>query len=156
MGIRMRKLVLVAAACAATIILVSCTSLQHSWDQGAVKQVADLLNAGQSQKLAAMSVTPFLVDGEIVLLKNDVASFWEGVTKAGFRVEGAALDQGTPVSAESYKQFAQTMEVKAFFSRYVKKDSRILSMTSSTGRHILLLMRSEWFSRQIMGFKGPF
>jgi hypothetical protein len=156
MGTRTRRLVLAAAACAAAITVASCASLQHSWDEGAVQQIADLLNAGQSQKLAAMSVTPFLVDGEIVLLKNDIASFWEGAAKAGFRVEGAALDQGTPVSAESYKQFAPTMEVKAYFSRYVKKDSRVLSMTSSTGRHILLLMRSEWFSRQIMGFKGPF
>lgn len=156
MGIRRSTLVLAAAACAAVITLASCASLQHSWDQDSVKQVADLLNAGQPQKLAAMSVTPFLVDGEIVLLKNDVAAFWEGVTKAGFRVDGAALDQGTPVTEESYKQFASTMEVKSFFARYVKKDSRILTMTSSTGRRILLVMRSEWFSRQVMGFKGPF
>lgn len=145
-----------AVACAAALALASCASLQHSWDQGAVRQVADLLNAGQSEKLAAMSVTPFLVDGEIVLLKSDLASFWQGVTRAGFRVEGAALDQGTPVTADSYKEFAPTMEVKTFFAQYVKKDARILNMTSSTGRHILLLMRSEWFSRQLIGFKGPF
>jgi hypothetical protein len=156
MGIPKRKIMLAAAACAAALAMASCASLQHSWDQGAVKQVADLLNSGQSQKLAKMSVTPFLVDGEIVLLPGDVASFWDGVAKAGFRVEGAAVDQGTPINAESYKQFATTMEVQAFFSRYVKKDARLLSMTSSTGRHILLLMRSEWFSRQIIGFKGPF
>jgi len=152
----MRRIVLVAAACAAAVALASCASLQHSWDQGAVRQVADLLNAGQAQKLASMSVTPFLVDGEIVLIRTDVSSFWDGVAKAGFRVEGASLDQGTPVTAESYRQFANTMEVKAFFSRYVKEDARILSMTSNTGSHILLLMRSEWFSRQIIGFKGPF
>jgi hypothetical protein len=152
----MRKLVVAGAACAAALAIGSCASLQHSWDQGAVKQVAELVNAGEPQKLAAMSVTPFIVDGEVVLLRGDVAAFWDGVVKAGFRVEGAALDQGTPVGSESYKQFAPTMEVKAFFSRYVKQDARILDMTSSTGRHILLLIRSEWFSRQILGFKGPF
>ena len=156
MGNRTRRLLVAAAACAAALALASCASLQHGWDQGAVKQVAELINQGQPQKLTAMSVTPFLVDGEIVLLKNDVAGFWDGVTKSGFRVEGGVLDQGVPVGADSYKQFASTMEVKAFFARYVKKDSRVLTMTSSTGRHILLLMRSEWFSRQIMGFKGPF
>ena len=155
MGIPKRKLMLAAAACAASIALASCASLQHSSDQGAVKQVADLLNAGQAKKLAAMSATPFLVDGEIVLLKNDVASFWEGVTRAGFRVEGAALEQGVPVGADSYKQFASTMEVKSFFSRYVRKGARLLTMTSSTGRRILLLVKSDWFSRQIIGFKGP-
>ena len=41
-----------------------------------------------------MSATPFLVDGEIVAFKADVASFWSGIVKAGFRVEGATLTQG--------------------------------------------------------------
>lgn len=153
---RLRKLRLVAAACVAAFALASCASYQHLWDQGAVGQVTDLLNAGRAPKLASMSVTPFLVDGEIILLKSDVSSFWDGVAKAGFRVEGAALDQGTPVTAESYKQFADTMEVRSFFSQYVKKDARMLSMTSSTGSHVLLLMRREWLYLKIIGFKGPF
>ncbi len=126
------------------------------WDQGAVGQVVELLNTGQAQKLASMSVTPFLVDGEIVLLKGDVASFWDGIVKVGFRVEGASLDQGTPITAESYKQFADTMEVKSFFSQYVKKDARVLSMTSSKGTHVLLLMRRDVLYLKIIGFKGPF
>jgi len=151
----MRRL-LGAAACGILLALSSCASLQHGWDQGAVKEVADLINAGQSQKLAAMSVTPFLVDQEIVPLKADVASFWDGVVNAGYRVQGAALEGGTPVDAGSYTQFANTMEVKSFFARYVKKDTRVLRMSTSGGTHILLLMRSEWFSRQLIGFKGPF
>jgi hypothetical protein len=153
---RLRKLLLAAAACAAALALASCASYQHSWDQGAVGQVADLLNTGQAPKLTSMSLTPFLVDGEIVLLKGDVASFWDGIAKAGFRVEGAALDQGAPVAAESYKQFADTMEVKAFFSQYVKKDARVLRMTSSKGSHVLLLMRRDRIYLKIIGFKGPF
>ena len=103
-----------------------------------------------------MSVTPFLVDGEIVLLKSDISSFWDDVVKAGFRVDGAALDQGTPVTAESYRQFADTMEVKAFFSQYVKKDARMLRMMSSNGSHVLLLMRRDRVYLKIIGFKGPF
>ncbi|MGO9308326.1 MAG: hypothetical protein ACLQDL_04810 [Spirochaetia bacterium] len=152
----MRKLLFAAAACAAALALASCASYQHMWDQSAVGQVADLLNSGQAPKLASMSLTPFLVDGEIVLLKSDVASFWDGVVKAGFRVEGAALDQGTPVTAESFTRFANTMEVKSFFSQYVKKDARVLSMTSSNGSHVLLLMRRDRLYLKIIGFKGPF
>ena len=48
------------------------------------------------------------------------------------------------------------MEVKAFFSRYVKSGSRVLELTTGAGAHILLLMKSEWFSWKIVGFKGPF
>ena len=105
----MRRIVPIAAACAAAIALASCASLQRSWDQNDVRKVVELLNKGESEKLAAMSVTPFLVDGEVVLLKGDVASFWDGVVKAGFRVDGAELDQGVKITAESYKQFADTM-----------------------------------------------
>ena len=121
-----------------------------------MKEVADLINAGQSQKLAAMSVTPFLVDQEIVVLKPDVAAFWDGVVKSGFRVQGATLEAASATDAGSYAQFASTMEVKSFFARYVKKDTRVLRMSTSGGGHILLLMRSDWFSRQLIGFKGPF
>jgi len=151
----MRRL-LAVASCAILLALSSCASLQRSWDQGAVKDVAYLINAGQAQKLAAMSDTPFLVDQEIVLLKADVKSFWDGVAKAGFRVQGAALEEASPADAASYTQFADTFEVKSFFSRYVKKGSRVLRMSTSGGTHILLLVRSDWFSKKLIGFKGPF
>ncbi|MGA2380593.1 MAG: hypothetical protein ABSG85_14930 [Spirochaetia bacterium] len=152
----MRKLLLAAAACAAAMALASCASLQHSWDQGNVETVAKLINGGQSAKLAAMSATPFLVDGEVVTLKNDIAGFWEGIIKAGYKVEGPALGEAAPVTADSYKQFADTMEVKSFFAEYVKKDTRVLELRTGAGGRILLIIRDSWFSKTIQGFKGPF
>jgi hypothetical protein len=153
---RLPKIALAVIA-AALLALSSCASLQRSWDQGNVEMVARLIDEGQPKKLAAMSSTPFLVDGEIVALKDDVASFWNGIVRAGFRVEGATLGQGWPLTAESYKQFADTMEVRTFFAQYVKKDARILEMrTSTSGDRILLIFRDRWFSKTIYGFKGPF
>ena len=155
----MGRLQIVAGAVMAATLLVlsSCASLQHSWDQGDVEMVAKLINDGQGQKLAAMSATPFLVDGEIVPLKPDVASFWNGIVKAGFRVEGATLTHGAPLTADSYKQFADTMEVKSFFAQYVKKDARILELrTATSGDRILLIFRDSWGSKTMYGFKGPF
>jgi hypothetical protein len=146
---------LVAMALGVVLSLGSCASIQHSRDQGAVRQVADLINAGQSKKLAAMSVTPFLVDGEIVPLLGDVSSFWDGIVKTGFRVDAPRLDSGIPALETSYKDFADTMEVKSFFARYVK-GARIQEMTTSTGARIRLLTKSDWFSWKIIGFKGPF
>jgi hypothetical protein len=157
MGIRMRKLVLAAAAFAAAITLASCASLQHSWDQGNVTTVADLINSGQSARLAAMSSTPFLVDGEIVALKADVAGFWDGIIKAGYKVESPELNAANPASADSYKQFADTFEVKAFFTQYVKKDTRILELKTSSGKSVLLIVKDVLFSKKIIqGFKGPY
>jgi len=145
-----------AAACLAALALCSCASIQRAQDEGAVRQVVDFLNAGQSQRLAAMSASPFLLDGEIVALPADVASFWDGIVKAGFRVEGAALDTGTPVGPGSAGRFADTMEVRSFFERYVKQGARVLEMQTSAGARTLLLVRSEWFAWRILGFKGPF
>ena len=157
MGIRMCKLVFAAAACAAAVTLASCASLQHSWDQGNVQGVASLVNAGQSAKLAAMSSTPFLVDGEIVALKADVAGFWEGIIKAGYKVGDPQLGAAAPVSAESYQQFADTFEVKAFFTQYVKKETRILELKTSAGKSVLLIIKDALFSKKIIqGFKGPY
>jgi hypothetical protein len=152
----MRRTVLIAAACAAVMALASCASLQHSWDKGDIETVARLINDGQSAKLAAMSATPFLVDGEIVPLKADVAGFWEGIVKAGYKVEGPALGEAAPVNADSYKQFADTMEVKSFFAQYVKKDTRVLELRTGSNGRILLIIRDSWFSKTIHGFKGPF
>jgi len=141
---------------AAAVVLVSCASIQRSQDQGTVRQVASLVNAGNAAQLASLSASPFLVDGEVVPLAADVASFWQGVVKAGFRVEGATLDRGDPVGADSFRSFADTMEVKSFFAQYVKKGARVVELTTSAGARVRLLVRSQLFSWKILGFKGPF
>ena len=143
-------------AAAAALLFSSCASLQRSWDQGNVEMVARLINDGRGPELTNMSSSPFLVDGEIVSMKPDVASFWNGIIRAGFKVEGATLTQGAPLTADSYKQFADTMEVKSFLSQYVKKDARILELrTRTTGDRILLIFRDS-YTKTIYGFKGPF
>jgi hypothetical protein len=146
-----------AALAAGLILLASCASLQHSWDQGNVQTVARLINEGQADTLAAMSAVPFLVDGEIVTLKPDIASFWSGIVKAGFKVEGATLVQAAPLAPGSYTQFANTMEVKTFFAQYVKKEARLLELgTSRSGKKIMLIFSDSSFKKTIYGFKGPY
>jgi hypothetical protein len=153
----MRKLLPVAMACAALIALSSCASLQHSWDQSNVENVANLINTGQAAKLAAMSSSPFLIDGEVVPLKADVSGFWDGIIKAGYKVGGPQLGAASPAAADSYKQFADTMEVRAFFKNYVKKDTRILELKTSSGKTVLLIIKDAVFSKKIIqGFKGPY
>jgi len=146
-----------AALAAALILLASCASLQRSRDQGNVETVASLINEGRADTLTAMSSVPFLIDGEIVTLKPDIASFWTGIVKAGFKVEGAVLTQAAPLAPASYTQFADSMEVKAFFAQYVKKGARLLEMgTSQSGKKILLLFGDTSPRKTIYGFKGPY
>ena len=153
---RVRTLPVIAAG-AILLALSSCASLQHSWDQGNVTTVANLINTGNSAGLAALSGSPFLIDGEVVPLKADVNGFWEGIIKAGYKVQSPELGAASKATADSYKQFADTMEVKAFFSNYVKKDTRILELKTSGGKTILLIVKDSPFSKKIIqGFKGPY
>jgi hypothetical protein len=154
--VRIRRTVAPVAALLAALALASCASFQQSRDREAARRVTDLINAGSAEKLAAMSLTPFLVDAEIVLLPEDVAAFWNGIVKAGFRVDGAVLDRGTAVGADSSAEFADTMEVRTFFARYVKKDARILSIGTDAGGGILVIAAPDWLSWKIIGWKGPF
>ena len=48
------------------------------------------------------------------------------------------------------------MEVRTFFTRYLKRNSRLLELSTRDGKRILLLVTRGWFSRTIHGFKGPF
>ncbi len=150
------RLLVPAIACAAALSLASCATFQRWGDEGAVRQVTGEMKAANAPALAARSVTPFLLDGEIVLIPSDVADFWNGVLKAGFRMDNATLDAGAAVGPLSYQKFADTMEVKAFFSRYVKSGSRILELATGTGTHVLLLVKSDWFQWKVIGLKGPY
>ena len=153
MHLPIRKLVLLFAA---AVALASCASIQRAQDQGRVGQIARLINSGEAEKLTALSAVPFLLDQEIIPLRADIAAFWKDVVKAGYKVEGPELEKGSPVSADSYRVFADTMEAKAFFARYVKKGARVLELSTGDGRKIVLLVRDTLFSRTLYGFKGPF
>jgi hypothetical protein len=145
-----------AAACLAALALASCASFQRGRDRDAVRQVTGLLNAGRADRLAAMSAVPFLVDGEIVPLKEDVAGFWAGVVKAGFQALDASLEDGEPVGVHTYARFADTMEARTFFIKYAPKDARVVRVRVRGGGAILLVVAPDWTSWRIIGWKGPF
>jgi hypothetical protein len=147
--------ILLAAACAA-LLLASCASIQRSKDTKNVKRISELINTGQAEALTEMSELPFLLDQEIIVLPKDVQTFWSTIIKVGFKVEQPVLERGVKLGPESYKEFYDSMEVRTFFSKYLKKRSRLLELKTSTNQHILLLVTDTLFTRSIHGFKGPY
>jgi len=138
------------------ILLASCASIQRSKDEGNIKRISELINTGQAEKLTAMTELPFLLDQEIIVLAKDVATFWSTIIEVGFKVEEPALERGAKVGPESYREFYDSMEVETFFKKYLKKQSRLLELETSTGQRILLLVTDTLFTRTIHGFKGPY
>jgi hypothetical protein len=138
------------------ILLASCASIQRSKDEGNIERISELINTGQAEKLTAMTELPFLLDQEIIVLAKDVATFWSTIVEVGFKVEEPVLERGVKVGPESYKEFYDSMEVKTFFKKYLKKQSRLLELKTNTGQRILLLVTDTLFTRTIHGFKGPY
>ena len=138
------------------VLLASCASIQRSKDEGNIERISELINTGQAEKLTAMTELPFLLDQEIIVLAKDVETFWSTIVKVGFKVEEPSLERGVKVTPESYKEFYDSMEVRTFFKKYLKKQSRLLELKTNTGQRILLLVTDTLFTRAIHGFKGPY
>ena len=149
-----RGLEFAVLALAALVALATCATLQQ--DERRMESIARLVNAGQAEKLAAMSTVPFLLDQEILVLPQDVAYFWKSILAAGYRLEEPQVERGSAVGPESYREFRDSMEVRTFFKKYVKKGTRLLELKTGDRQRVLLLVRSSAFSRRISGFKGPF
>lgn len=137
-------------------VFTSCASIQRSRDQGSVRTVAGLINQRDAEALNDMSAVPFLLDQEIVVLDRDVAAFWRTALQVGFRVEEPELESGTRVTGESYREFYDSMEVRVFFSKYLRRNTRLLELTTRGEQRILLLVSGGGAARRIHGFKGPF
>lgn len=138
------------------VLFASCASIQRSKDEGNVERISELINTGQADKLYGMTELPFLLDQEIVLLGKDVKYFWSTIVEVGFKVEEPVLERGVKVGPDSYKEFYDSMEVRTFFTKYLKKQSRLLELKTNTGQRILLLVTDTLFTRAIHGFKGPY
>ena len=147
----MRKLLL-GALCVA---LAGCATFAPKRFERSAERIIGLLNSGQAVELAKLSQTPFLLDGELLLLDGDVAGFWTGVAKAGFRIDPAASVKAVPLDSESFKRFASTMEAKAFFEKYVSERGSLVVLEAGRSRILLLLERGKMGRTLIVGFKGP-
>ena len=147
----MRKLLL-GALCAS---LFGCATFAPRRFERSAGRIIGLVNSGQAAELASMSQTPFLLDGELMLLDRDVAELWSGMIKAGIKIGPAASVKALPLDGESFKRFASTMEAKTFFEKYVSDRGSLVVLQAGSSRILLLLERGKRGRTLIVGFKGP-
>ncbi len=138
------------------LTFLSCATFQKSRDENDAEYIAGLIDSGNSGELTRLSAVPFLLDRDIVALGPDVAVFWDSLAKGALRLGAVRLESVVPVSGDGYKEFADTMDAKVFFSKYIGPGARILRLSAGEGKRVLLIVGSDVFSRKIYGFKGPF
>jgi hypothetical protein len=149
----MKKTLLVALC--ATVVLVGCATFPDGRFERSAQTIVDAINAGDVQELIDRTRTPFLLDGEIVILDRDIEIFWQNAIEAGFRVDEATAD-AVPLDEGSFRDFADTMEVRAFFERYItSKKGAVVELRTGTYRILLLLERQGMGDCLILGMKGP-
>ncbi len=147
-----KKLIPLTLLC--LVVFFSCSTVRFVQKEGTVLKVIDLINSGDAGRLAGISGSPFLLDGEIIMMPGDMKQFWEKAAEKGFVLTRPEVLGITPVDGNTYTLFSPYEEVKMFFEKYVPSDAVVVRVSSSAGDVLLLLYgRNEGYP-YILGFKG--
>ncbi len=147
----MKKLIFLSLG--AVIVFISCASLQYVQKEGDVLKLADLVNAGDSETLAEISASPFLFDGEIIMLPGDLERLWKNMAGAGLVMENPVVTEIVEVRADTPLLFGEAMEIKAFFQKYLPETARTARVAADSGNFIFLLNGKEQGYPKIHGVK---
>ncbi len=151
----MNKIKWIAVSVLILIALSSCTTMKAVPKERAIERFIDLYNTGDAARITEMTSISMLIDGEIVARNNDADFFWSSLVKAGFTLDGSESFTVEPVDSNSSLLFGDSMEVSAFFAKYVPETAVIVRVKGPGGNFILLLSGRKGRYPFIFGFTGP-
>lgn len=152
--VRVRVIVLLAvSALSAAVLLSSCASVRFAQKEEDVLAVVSLINGGEAEMLSRLSQTPFLFDREILMLEKDTKTVWNNLAGADFSLKRPAVRKIEPVSEESYKSFADVMEIEVFFEKYVPETAKIAHVETEDGPCLFILNDKKDDYPRILGMK---
>jgi hypothetical protein len=143
----------VIALCLA--LLASCATAPYRPSEKKVQKLVTLIDKGGVGAVKGLSVAPFLLDAEILLRQADVDSAWANLKAAGFTMGQPKVSSIERLGDGSYARFAESMEVRSFFKKYLNKDSVLVALDAAEGRYYLILNREVSGYPRIQAFKGP-
>ena len=135
-------------------VFFSCSTVQFVQKERTALKVIDLINEGDAEGLTRISGSPFLLDGEIIMMPGDMKQFWEKAAEKGFVLSNPEVIGITPVDGNTYNLFSPYEEVKVFFEKYVPSDAAVARVSSPAGDVLLLLYGKNKGYPYILGFKG--
>ena len=151
----MTKKTLVFIPVIVILILSSCTTMKVVPSEKAIDRFIELYNSGDTVRMTEMTSVPMLIDGEIVARSTDADFFWTRLAEAGFTLESSENLIVEPIYEDTRLLFADTMEVKTFFEKYVPETAVIVRARGPGGEFILLLSGRKGRYPFIFGFTGP-
>jgi hypothetical protein len=144
----MKKFVLLLAGIA---LVASCVTFKV--DENEVTKVISLINKGETDKLAAITAMPFLLDGEIIALQSDSLVLWTNLKAAGITFNNAQLAELISIKEDTFKLFADTWEVSVFFKKHVPANAKLARLQTDNGGFLLLLDGERKGHAMILGIK---
>ena len=111
-----------------SFVIISCTSAPYSRWSSSAEKVVDLINHPGEEYLEEITSNPFLLDGEIIVLDSDISMIWNNLNRSRFSFRNGVIRESLPLVAEDYSLFADTMEVKTFFSKYLPDDASLVKV----------------------------
>ncbi len=136
------------------LVFASCMT-PPAQNEEAVLNVLIMLENGEGAKLIEHTHTPFLLDAEIIESDVDMQSFWTLLADRGFAFPAPQIISLTEVTAESAALFGDTMEVQAFFTRYVPEDAAIAEVETNGTRYRFIFAGKLNGLPRLYGWKGP-
>lgn len=130
----------------AVCFVFSCATFRPAEPSDGAQKVLELINSENIETLIEHSRVPFLLDGEIVALKTDVAMIWKALA-----VDGVGDVRGT--SEMIADSFGTTMDVRVFLSS-LPEDAYFVRLDTSNGQLLLILGKLRWGIPEIYGLKG--
>jgi len=137
------------------IVLSSCATVPYVQKEDRVYKLIELINRGEVTEVPGLVTTPFLVDGEIVLLQKDLVDFWDNLYNAGFQIRNPRIRQNRFAMPEDARMFRDSMEVRTFFKKYIDTNTSLVEIESADGTYYFLLNREVKGYPRIQGFRGP-
>ena len=135
------------------LIFTACVTFRVEEDE--VFAIIELINVGKVEELTNICQTPFLLDGEIIALANDVKTLWSNLKEVGFKLSKPHVQEIIPVTDSTARMFSESWEVSVFFNKYVPENSVVARIKTEKGTFLLLLDGEIQGFAQIIGFKGP-
>lgn len=137
------------------VLLASCQTVPVAQREGRVEQLLEELNTADVERLVELSARPFLLDGEIIILEEDLVTLWSNLRDVGFTFATPTVEELGPVTEHTYRSFGTTMDVRVWFSQYTAEGAGLARVVTSHGTFLIVTGDRIGRVPRIYGFTGP-
>jgi hypothetical protein len=101
----------------------SCATAPYTPSESSISKLATLIDSGGVGRVKGIATAPFLLDGEILLRQADVDAAWANFAMAKLSLRSPTIASIERIGPDSYASFGSSMDVKAFFKKYRKRQN---------------------------------